>query len=49
MKFNLKDSDFERFLEEEWQYLTALTQPQQYDNDRHIIYVKALEALEAAE
>lgn len=48
-KFALDDADFEHFLEEERQYLQVLKEPRQYDNEMHIVYVEALEALEASQ
>jgi hypothetical protein len=45
----LDDSDFDRFLEEERQYLKGLKEPRQHDNEMEILYVEALENLEAAE
>jgi hypothetical protein len=49
VQFHLEDADFERFLEEERQYLKGLKAPRQYDNEMDIVYVEALEGLEAAE
>ena len=43
----LADEDFERFIQEEWQYLANLKKL--HGNELEFAYVQALEALEDAE